>query len=179
MTRKAILFATLGLFGVVFCGCTSSVPNDATSALKMFNKDIFYDKALKYTKSAQIINSFETKAKISATYLSKLEPVNYGSGEQFLVGIYIVNDDDDAKKSGLNNKNFSLAMSAGDQKIEAKIVKELKNEDELVRRIPHSDNWSRYYIVSFPTEKAQTLTLQYSHAQFGEATLNFSKFGLD
>jgi hypothetical protein len=176
MTRKAILFATFGFFGAVFCGCTPSVPNDATSALKMFSKD---KQALKYTKSAQIINSFETKAKITATYLSKLDTAKYGSDERFVVGIYIVNDDDEAKKSGLNNKNFTLTMNVEGKKLEAKVIGELKNEDELVRRIPHSDNWSRYYIVSFPTQKAQTLTLQYSHAQFGEATLNFSKFGLD
>jgi len=179
MTRKAIFFASLGIFGAFFCGCSPTVPNDATSALKMFNKDNFYDSALKYTKSAQIINSFETKAKISATYLSKIEQDKYGTGEQFLVGIYIVNDDEEPKKAGLNNKNFTLSMGANGSKFEPKSVKELKNEDELVRRIPHSDNWSRYYIVEFPAQKSQTLTLHYSHAQFGEATLNFAKFGLD
>lgn len=173
----SIFFLTLSAF--VLGGCGSTMQEEANSAFKMFNKDQFYEKALIQTKSSQIINSLETKAKISATYLNKIDS-KYVDGEYFFVGVYIVNDDDDGKKSGLANKRFRLYINNTDKKaeksaqIEAEVVELLRNDDDAVRKMPHTENWSRYYIVKFPTQKTPSLTMEYK-SEYGKAVLLFPK----
>jgi CDP-glycerol glycerophosphotransferase (TagB/SpsB family) len=177
VSRKHSIFLALSLLAI--SGCSVNMKEEANSALKMFNKDVFYERAITQTKSSQIINSFETKAKLTATYLNKIDK-NYKDAEYFFVGIFIVNDDDDLKKAGLNNKNFRLFMNHINPKTktleqtEAVVVETLKNDDEIVKKMPHTESWSRYYIVKFPTQKSADLTLEYS-SEYGKATLNFSK----
>lgn len=144
------------------------------NAFDMFKKDDSYEKALMETKNAQIINSLETKAKISATYLNPLYPAEYKDGEYFFVGVYIPNDYDSPKNAGLFNKEYRLATKGG---IEAKIVQEIlkKEQNELYRKMPHTDVWSRYYVVSFPKQSgdaALELTLK---SPYGEASLAFPR----
>ncbi len=172
-----VFFLTISAF--VLGGCGMNMQEEADSAFKMFNKDQFYESALIQTKSSQIINSLETKAKISATYMNKIDP-KYTDGEYFFVGVYIVNDDDDNKKSGLANKRFKLYINNTDKKaekgsqIEAEVVETLKNEDDAVKKMPHTENWSKYYIVKFPTQKAASITMEYK-SEYGKAVLLFPK----
>jgi len=177
VSSRFVIFAIL--FSSIFTGCSVNMKDEANSAFKMFNKDKFYEKALIQTKSSQIINSLETRAKITATYLNKMYP-KYSDAEYFLVGVYIVNDDDDPKKAGLNNKNFKLVIDTTDKKtkkieqIEATVVESLDSDSEIVKKMPLTDSWSRYYIVSFPMQKTEKIVLDYT-SEYGKATLRFPK----
>lgn len=165
---------------IFFSGCSVNMQEEANSALKMFNKDSAFEKALIYTKSSQIINSLETRAKITATYLNKIDS-KYSDGEYFFIGVFIVNDDDDTKKSGLDNKSYQLVLNSLDKKSGAnlqltpEVVQILKNDDEFVRKMPHTESWSRYYIVKFPNQKSNSLSIEYK-SEYGKAVLNFPKY---
>lgn len=177
----SIISASIFLFG----GCQTY------NAFDMLKKDKLYEKALQETKNGQIITSLETKAKISATYLNGLYPSTYKDKEYFFVGVFIPDDFDKPELFGLNNKNFDFGMlkivkkeaklgeAATIQKVFVKpdSIEHIKKPDEnsLYKSIPHTDAWSRYYVVSFSKQEGvgdMTLVLK---SESGEATLNFSK----
>lgn len=183
--KTTLIFATVFVFG----GCASY------NAFDMFKRDAGYEKALLNTKNAQISNSFETKIKLTAAYLNPLFPQEYKDAEYFFVGVFIPQDYDEPKKAGLFNedynltikaeevKNPSLGQASGSASYLAPIsIKEIvkKDESELYKKMPHTDNWSRYYVVSFPKQNnSEILTLRLQSVIFGEALLNFPKVGLD
>jgi hypothetical protein len=186
MIKKTALIATMAF---TFGGCASY------NAFDMFKRDAGYEKALANTKNAQISNSFETKIKLTATYLNPLSPSTYKDAEYFFVGIFIPQDYDESQKAGLFNKDYNLTMKAKDIKdsvlgaptkpaeyISAVSIEEIvrKDENELYKKMPHTDNWSRYYIVSFPKQSgSEALSLQLKSATFGETLISFPRVGLE
>lgn len=144
------------------------------SAFEALKKDDYYEKALLQTKSAQIINSLETKAKITATRLNPLYPDKYKDGEYFYVGVYIPDDYDKNDSAGLFNKEYKLYLKGDGGYMEPLSVNETikKEQNELYKKAPIKDNWSRYYTVSFAKQKTDALTLKL-FSPYGEALLNF------
>lgn len=168
MAFRAIAFAFLTF---IFGGCASY------NAFDMFKKDEFYERALVVTKNAQIISSFETKAKISATHLNSLYPERYSDADYFFVGVYIPDDYDKSQSAGLFNKEYVLSVKRHDGFVAPLKIEEIvkKEESELYKKMPHVDSWSRYYVVSFPKdEKGSAVVLSFRGAG-GEALLSFSK----
>lgn len=181
----------LGCFVIlIFSGCASSY-----NAFDMFKKDTMHEKALLNTKNAQITNSLETKAKITATYLNPIYPSEYKNAEYFFVGVFIPDDYDNPKESGLFNKDFKLTMDDKVKKevalgsstlpkgyIEPLSVEYIVKKDEnlLYKNMPHTDNWSKYYIVSFPKQEGDTaLSLKLKSTLYGEVLLSFPRVGLE
>lgn len=184
---KKIAFTAFTAFMFIGCG--------AYNALDMFQKDKSYEKALLHTKNAQITNSLETKAKITATYLNPLYPSEYKDAEYFFVGMYIPDDYDSPKESGLFNKDYNLLMidmrekvvALGDKEVVQGYIKPLsvepiikKEQNLLYKKMPHTDNWSRYYVVSFPKQQGtEPLNLKLKSNLYGEVLLNFPRVGLE
>ncbi len=147
------------------------------NAFDMFKKDDLYEKALMKTKNAQIINSLETKAKISATHLNPLYPSEYKDGEYFFVGVYIPDDYDNPKEAGLFNKEYKLAMKGEKRMMEPTSIEPIvkKEQNELYKKMPHTDAWSRYFIVSFPKQTDEATIELTLKSSYGEALLSFPK----
>ena len=147
------------------------------NAMEMFKKDDSYEKAVLHTKSGQIVSSLETKAKITVTYLNPLYPNEYSDKDYFFVGVYIPNDYDVAEKRGLMNPDFKLSLQKEGDTAPVKISEIVKKEnDPLYKKMPLTDEWSRYYLVSFEKIKAdKTISLALKNISGGETVLNFQR----
>ncbi len=159
------LLVKLLLITLFLSGC-SKMP------LRVFEKDRFYEMSLLNTKKAQLINSFETKATIIATYLNPLDDkIDDKEMETFLVGVYIDNDFSGEKK-GLNNPLYRLSLN-GEQNLIRK--KKLDENDIHLKLIPIVKKWFDYYLIEFPKTKSKELKITFENEQFGKVQLVFSK----
>ncbi|MEF3192162.1 MAG: hypothetical protein K6347_06440 [Campylobacterales bacterium] len=156
--RFVVLAMTAAL---LMSGCGSSV-------LSIFKKDEIYERGLSHTKRAQIISSLETRAYITASRLKAIDPKTYHTGESFLVGVLISDDRQEANQSGLYNKSLSYHLNG----LSPLTITPIDVEDPLVKRLPHTNAWSRYYLVSFPDINGSPV-LSFSLESFGEANLSF------
>ncbi len=161
MFKKSV-FTVFLLFSV---GCSSK------SAFSVFNSDLLYEKGMEYTKVGDIVNSFETKAILNATYLNTTDSAKYDDKFQnFLVGIYITEDNEEAKDQFLNNKKYILTLNGKD----FNKTEELETSHELWEHIPLKNPYAKYYIVSFEKEEnINSLSLEYSNPNQGKVTLSF------
>jgi len=142
----------------------------SNSSLSVFNDDSLYEKGLDYTQVADVVNSFETKAIINATYLNSTNSDKWNNKfENFLIGIYITNDNSDEKDQFLNNKKYHLTMNNQD----INKSEELKSTNILYNHIPIKNPHAKYYIVSFNKDGNKTLVLKYSNSIYGNAVLSF------
>lgn len=161
MKAKAAVLTSALLF---LAGCHSY------SGLSVLGKDRFYEDALNKTVSVQLLNSLETKAKISATHLNPLMPEKFSEGESFFVGVYIPDDYDKVESTGLFNAQFNLFLKGekGELLKPQKIEPIKKREDsEIYKKMPLTDAWSRYYIVTFKkaeSDKKAPITLVFEGA---------------
>lgn len=157
--------AVLTCLMLVFSGCAGK------SALNIFESDMLYEKGLEYTIVGDIINSFETKALISATYLNSVDHTKYNDDfHNFLIGIYITEDNKEEKDRFLNNKRYILTLNGNSiEKLE-----ELQTTNYLWEHIPIKNPYAKYYIVSFKKEKNQnSLNLKYENINLGKVILHF------
>jgi len=137
---------------ILFSGCSIK------TALK---HDPFYEKTLKYTQRAQIINSLETKSLIDAVYLNDLYQ-NKFQNPTFLVGIY--ND----FENNLTNKEFSIYLNNQKPiKISTKIPDFI-----MYKSFPFYNSWMKYYLVTFPKTN-KPYKLEYKSKHWGEVNLTF------
>jgi hypothetical protein len=122
------------------------------SAFFDFTGSAAYAEALPHTKRGEIVDRFESKALISASYLNAIYPDNaeYNATETFLIGLYIANDFSAKAKSGLNNPNYSLALN-GKKYLSAEIV---DKNSVLLKLMPLVNRWNKYYIVRFAASDA-------------------------
>ena len=138
-----------------------------------FSEDKLYQSALTHSEKGEIYNSLELKASIVATYLKKTKKVvcSREENEVFLVAIYIDKDSSDESKQGIMNKNFILTLN-GKKSVD---IRALDYHDDLIHIAPFRNRWSDYYVVKFDKVKAERLTMEYTHKNFGKATLSFVK----
>ena len=166
MIKKRLkTFAYLSLTTILLTSCTSK------SALSVFGEDSLYEKGLEYTKVSDIVNTLETKAIINATYLNSSHPKKWDNNNQnFLIGIYIVNDNDKDENKYINNNKYKLTLN--DKNVSS--YSELKSTDELWDHIPIKNPHAKYYITTFKKDKSvKNLKLKYKNAIFGGVTLSF------
>lgn len=143
------------------------------SAFFTFTGSTTYAEALPHTQRAEISDRFESKALVSATYLNAVYPGNrdYADSETFFVGLYIDKDFEGAK-AGLNNPLYTFTLNA----IGYESAEPVAKDDELLKLMPLVNRWSRYYIVRFPKQGGDKLTLRLAHPDTGrQAVLTFSK----
>jgi hypothetical protein len=166
MSTKNYLY--LFLIVLVLFGCSKSGID-----YNIANSDDKRAEALRYTKRATILNSFETKAIITATFISQLRKKDYYKDRDvFLIGTYISDDFEDKYKYGLNNPLYKLTSNGGKF-----ISKKLIDRDDIVyKSSPFTNNWTHYYLVTYKkSTNSKEIVLTYSHEEFGQSVLKFQK----
>jgi len=158
-------FGSITIAATLLLGCSSK------SALSVFGEDSLYERGLEYTKVADIINSLETKAIVNVTYLNSSHSSKWDNkNENFLVGIYIVNDNEEDEKKFINNEKYHLTLNNKNMTS----YSELTSKNDLWGHIPIKNPHAKYYIVSFDKYKSpSTLSMKYKHTTFGAVTLSF------
>lgn len=148
----------------LFSGCVQK------NAFSVFGGDSSYQKGIDYTQVGDIVHSFETKAIINATYLNPVEPKVYNNKYQnFLIGIYISDDNENREERYINNQAYSLTLN--DKAYES--IEELDKKSELYNHLPLKNSYAKYYVVKFKKTEELKLILQYKHTSFGKVDLNF------
>ncbi|MDR2905486.1 MAG: hypothetical protein LBU73_06005 [Helicobacteraceae bacterium] len=152
--KNLILTVFGGVFALVLVLVLASC---GRSAFFDFTGSAAYADALPHTKRAEIIDKFESRALITASYLNAIYPEdkNYSENETFLIGLYIANDFTDKQKQGINNPNYTLALGENNYISAEKVDK----NDHLLKIMPLVNRWNHYYIVRFPIANELILTL--------------------
>jgi hypothetical protein len=151
---------------MIFAGCSTYE--------QVLKKDKVYHNSLIYTKKADIVNSFETKAIISATFLNSVDSLYKNSSNfYFLVSIYISDDNKDIDEKGIYNKDYKLTLANK----EAISISEVEDANLKASMIPFYNKWAKYYIVEFERFKKDREILTFSHKEYGSKVLDFTQNG--
>lgn len=140
----------------------------------VIGKNNLYKTGLEYTQVNDLVYSFETKAILNTTYLNISDPSKYDNPNEnsFLIGIYIVNDNEKKEKKALNNKKFILSLNSNTE-----YTKQLINKsDEIYENIPVLNPYAQYYMVKFKKDKSKIINIKYSHTNFGSITSKYESF---
>lgn len=161
-------YATLStLLILTLSGCSHS------GAFDVFKVDEEHERAIDNLRTSTIVQSFETKAIISAIYLNNTLPEQYGSDkyESFFIALYLQEDIRLFYKANLSAPEGNLTLN-GDPHIS---VEELKKNDRLRTLMPIKNEWNRYYLIRFPHEDAERLDLTFESYPYGKAVLTYHK----
>ena len=161
MIKQVFLF--LGVM-ILFLGCSQK------SAFSIFEEQGIHKIGIDYTQIAQINYKKETKAMLNVTYLNSLSIDTFDKKyENFLIGVYISDDEKIESQKYINNPNYFLTLNDNSyQKVEV-----LKKSNPIYKKIALLNPYAKYYIVSFEKKGANTLKLQYKHLSFGKAELSY------
>lgn len=141
--KKSLFLLSLSS-SLFFSACTS------TSVVKYFEKEEFYTKAMQYTKKTDISKNNQVEIMLNATYLNSTEQKFNNNYENFIVGIYNINDDEEL---GLDNKKYVLLLNGKNPDV----INELE-EKEYLTKVPLRNHWAKYYLVSFKKEQQAFFT---------------------
>jgi hypothetical protein len=159
-------FSVLVLIALVgFSGCAQKGTFD------MFKMDEAHERAVEQLRTSAIVESFETKALISAVYLNPIYPEKYNDGEYFVGAVYFERDNRDVKKWDLYTHGYQLTLNGG----KATFIEELKESDPRRALIPIQNNWNKYYFIRFDSVPEGILSLLLENNQTGKAVLNYQK----
>jgi hypothetical protein len=157
-------YIVLFLFIIFFSACTQK------SAFSVFEEIGSSKIGIDYTKIEHINYKNESRAIINATYLNSLNLDNLDKTfENFLVGIYISEDNIDESKNYMNNPDYNLTLNLKSYKK----IAVLDSNNFLYKKIPLLNPYARYYLVSFEKNGSDNLNLEYKHLNFGKVVLNF------
>lgn len=153
----------LSALALLLAGC--STPDNVIPD-EVLSRDQQYEQALLFTKRAQLIQSFETKAAVTATLLNGAEPKRYSEEESlvFFVGLLLPGyrlDEPLPEGYALRlNGNKPVKLTPVDRK------------DPLLLTMPLVNRWSRYYLATFvPSESPYALVFE--NDRYGSVTLTF------
>lgn len=133
---KKILISTSLVSAFIFSGCSSN------HALINFKKDQFNANALQYTKKADIIVKDSPKVLFFATYLNSVEKKFDDDKENFLVGVYFVNEE----KQDFFEKGYRIVLN-GNEMLEE--YTKVPAKDAFVKNLPLKNPWAKYYFIKF------------------------------
>lgn len=145
MTKYIFLF----LFSILLIGCA---PN---RALKYFEKEEIYAKALQYTNKCDIIYDNQVKVMMTATYLNSVDAQWNDENENFIIGVYVVETEKN-NKSFYPNEAFDLTLSNS-----AYIaINAITTKNQMFKNTPLYNPWADYFMVAFQPEKVQTQAIK-------------------
>lgn len=142
MIKKHLMIYCILVFA--FAGCSSKREGIYVTDNKI------YSVALQHTKKVDIVESLETKAIFTVTYLNFINETYDDDNHNFLIGVYVP------------DKHFR------NEKIEYAIIHngldlELKNLDEnhmMFNNIPLENKWAEYRLTSIPKDGQNSITIE-------------------
>jgi hypothetical protein len=155
MIKYIVLFLTV----MFFVGCETKLEN-------ILKQDPEYVKSLQNTQRGNIVNSFETKSIIVATYLKEDENIT-----QFLIGVYNTAEDSSLEEGGLFNKNYDLTLNE-ESPVKIDLVDDIKLKDMQLSSYPFYQKWIKYYIVDF-SKSEKPYNIKYNNNLYGHVELTF------
>jgi len=129
------------------------------NAFSEFNMNSYQELAIASLKRVKIINNNHTIGAFNAIYLNEVYPDEYYEAEYFFVYIYL-ND----------NQEIKLSLNAASPIA----LKTLKAKNKFSDLSASSNNWNRYYLVSFD-KQGEKLTLKLQSNQSFSAVLKYHK----
>jgi len=151
---------------LLLAGCESK----SVQPPALLKPDEKYLQALRYTQKCEIALSLETKALLIATYLN---PLGDFAKESFLIRIYIEDDFEDEKLAGLYHPGYSLSLNEQN----ATKITPLQKDDPLLKGMPFTQSWYKFYVVEFPAQK-ERLRLTLSHKDYGSCGVEFQNISI-
>ena len=132
--------------------------------------DILSQRALSYTKKAEVYNSLEIKASAVITYLNPLlKKYNDDEHIYLLVSLFIDNDSSDIQKQGLHNPDISLSLD-GTKPLQ---IQTLQQGDDLIKIAPIKNMWSHYYLLTYKKPSSDNFQVMLKSQRFGSSALTF------
>lgn len=150
---------------LVFGGCADKGTFD------LFKMDEAHERAVEQTRSGSIVQSFETKAMLSAIYLNPVYPNEYKDGDYFIAAMYFEKRNLQTKKWDLAEHGYALTLNGADPVS----MEEIKDNDPRRALIPVQNNWNKYYLIRFEPVMGSALALRLENNQTGSVVLNYSK----
>lgn len=176
MRFKTLLLAIIiPSLTIIFSGCGQSAfkvfkPDTYTTAFDtVFDPTKVYQDTLQYTHKADIINSKnEVEAMLHATYLnSTAKGWDNPSVHSFIVGIFIVNDED---KKYLDHEDYKLTIS-NTNKFN---IESLDGSKQILGSIPIENRWAKYYLIQVPSSeiksKGKNITIEFYNIKLNKKT---------
>ena len=148
----------------LFIGCSQKINNYAKPT------DILHEQALTQTQKVTIKSGKTIKAYITATYINQigheLEVKNH-EVEKFIVSIYISSEE----RQELYDEIFFIINGN-----EESCVRIMKKDNPLLKLIPASNPWSRYYYVEAPRNiRSKNITFRFKTLDNESTVLTFQK----
>ncbi|WP_419769653.1 MAG: hypothetical protein ACNI3C_09995 [Candidatus Marinarcus sp.] len=161
---KKYFFAPLILSSFLFVGCTPPM------AMTHFEKNKLYSNALQYTKKADILFQNEVKVMMNVTYLNSVDSMWDNEYENFIVGVYVVEDENHKTEDFLSQEAFKLTLNGREY-----ISKEfLDKNHKMLNNIPLFNSWAKYYVIKFEKNSEDTtLVLTLENTTFGRGSVSF------
>lgn len=160
---RFLSMAMIALIG--FSGCAQKGTFD------LFKMDEAHERAVEQLRTGAIIQSFETKALVSAIYLNPIDPQTYKDGEYFVGAVYFEKVNQDVKKWDLYTHGYTLTLNGA----KPTLLEELKENDPRRALIPVQNNWNKYYFIRFDSVPEGALTLLLENNQTGSVALSYQK----
>ncbi len=161
---KLLSLLTLVLF--LFSGCSK------TTAFDFFKMDKNYEKAISNLQSGTIAKSFETEAILSSVYLNEVYPDKYNDAEYFFLALYLSNDKRLFFKSDLGDPDYKLTLN----NVNFVDGEELQSEHKLRSLMPINNEWNRYYLIKFNSQKGRNdLLLKLENNELDTIELHYLK----
>ena len=155
-SKQYLKTTTLALCILGFSGCNQS----ATSVL---DKEPIFGQNLQYTKVGKIIKNDDVEALVNITYLNSVSSKQWNNGKQnFLVGIYIANQD---------ATTYSLTMNGKEEILKS----EPPTENEIFTNIALKNNWAIYEIRTYEDVEEKQLQLVFKDTHDHNTTITFTK----
>ncbi len=175
---------------IFFTGCSSK------KALDGIDKNSFFSNALPHTFKCDISNENEVDVMFTATYLNSINKEYRDGRENFIVGVYIAQREQDKKEFFYLNKNFNILLND----TEYLSLEPINKNSEVLKNLPLYDPWAEYFNVNFNTIKvslpyvkantvnvaegeqlreqipvAYNLKLELKHEKLGACSIKFAK----
>ncbi|RXJ60102.1 hypothetical protein [Candidatus Marinarcus aquaticus] len=186
--KKTFFLFTL-VISFIFTGCTEHL------ATRYFDKSSLYSSALQYTKKADIVYEDEVKVMMNVTYLNAVNKMWDDEFENFIIGIYIVDNTKQEIDNSLEDLSFFLSLNGRNYVS----LEKLTPEHVMYNNLPLMNQWASYYVVKFDQDENDKgtlkanyydtsdfnnseeikftnndiLTLKLNHTTYGETSLSF------
>lgn len=151
--RRSIFLLTAALLTT---GCSTK------TALDAFRVDSQTERAMTSLRTLTAVEESATKVVVTSIYLNEVYPDRYSGDEYFIIGLY---------RKGAEGR-FSLLLNG---KVAPSSLHELMPQDPLYRLMPVRNEWNRCYLVRFPEQSADRLTLTLGNGLSATGALNYRK----